>query len=256
MTQHCTKWDKKPITTPNSCPNSPHQLYLQSLMEIIPTEWPSSAPAKPTFVCVWIASLTTRLKLFGPSFTWWAEKWAAWVFHLEEENTESYRFVDWEDFHREFKEEFCPAHTNIAAVTHLESTSYFQNKCSINGYLNEFLDLISEASYTNNNTIVVKFHRGLDPCIQDAIATMTSRWPSDKVLFQWYNTAWTLDQNQVTNEAFWPSYHVPTSNPIPTQSHPPIPNVVCSSVNTHFIHLLEIPFPWTLMQLREKPLHS
>ena len=30
------------------------------------------------------------------------------------------------------------------------------------------------------------------------------------------------------------SCHVPTSNPIPTQSHPPVLNVVCPSVNTHF----------------------
>jgi hypothetical protein len=27
-----------------------------------------------------------------------AEKWAARVFYWEEENPESYRFVDWEDF--------------------------------------------------------------------------------------------------------------------------------------------------------------
>jgi hypothetical protein len=51
------------------------------------------------------------------------------------------------------------------------------------------LDLISEAGYTDNKTIVVKFHRGLDPCIQDAIATMTSGHPSDKIPIHWYNAA-------------------------------------------------------------------
>ena len=81
---------------------------------------------------------------------------------------------------------------------------------------------------------MVKFHRGLDPHIQDAVATMTSGQPSSKIPFQWYNAAWTLDQNQATNKAFWLSYHVPTSNPIPTQSCPPIPNVICPSVNAHF----------------------
>jgi protein involved in sex pheromone biosynthesis len=75
------------------------------------------------------------------------------------------RKVDWEDFHQEFKEEFCPAYTDIAAITHLKSTSYFQNKHSINEYLDKFLDLVSKASYTDNKTIVVKFHRGLNPCI-------------------------------------------------------------------------------------------
>jgi hypothetical protein len=64
------------------------------------------------------------------------------------------------------------------------------------------LNLNFEAGYTDNKTIVVKFCRGLDPHIQDAIATMTSRHPSDKIPMHWYNAAWTLDQNQATNEAF------------------------------------------------------
>jgi len=50
-----------------------------------------------------------------------AAKWAARVFRWEEENPESYRFVDWEDFRHEFKEEFCPAHTDMAAINRLES---------------------------------------------------------------------------------------------------------------------------------------
>ena len=63
---------------------------------------------------------------------------------------------------------------------------------------------------------------------------MTSGHSSNKVPFQWYNAAWTLDQNWVTNEAFQSSYCVPTSNPISTQTHPPIPNIACPSVNAHF----------------------
>jgi hypothetical protein len=79
------------------------------------------------------------------------------------------------------KEEFCPAHTDIAAINHLESISYFQNKCSINEYLNKFLNLISGAGYTDNKTIVVKLCRGLGPRIQDAIAIMTSGHFSNKI---------------------------------------------------------------------------
>ena len=105
---------------------------------------------------------------------------------------------------------------------------------TIDGYLNKFLDLIFKAGYTDNKTIVVRFHRGLDPYIQDVVATMTSGCPSDKVLFQWYNTAQTLDQNWETNEAFWSSYHVPTSNPIPTQICQPIPSTIHPLVNAHF----------------------
>jgi hypothetical protein len=123
---------------------------------------------------------------------------------------------------------------DIAAITCLESTSYFQNKGSVNEYLDKFLDLISEAGYTDNKTIVVKFHRGLDPHIQDFVAIMTSGCPSKEILFQWYNSAWTLDQNRATNEAFQSSYHVPTSHPNPTQICPPVPNVTCPSINVHF----------------------
>jgi len=92
-----------------------------------------------------------------------AAKWAARVFRWEEESPGSYRFVDWEDFRQEFKAEFSPAHTDIAAINRLESVSYFQNKRPVDEYLDEFLDLITEAGYTDPKTIVVKFRRGLEP---------------------------------------------------------------------------------------------
>jgi hypothetical protein len=142
---------------------------------------------------------------------------------------------------------------NIAAITHLEFTSYFQNKCSVNEYLDEFLDLIFEAAYTDNKTIVVKFHRGLDPRIQDSIATMTSGCPSNEIPFQWYNAAWTLDQNRAANEAFQSSYHVPTSHSNPTQIRPPVLNVTCSSINAHFRPSPGNPIPMDLDAARRKP---
>src|SRR6202789_1442450 len=126
-----------------------------------------------------------------------AAKWAARVFRWEEENSELYRFCDWEHFRREFKEEFCPAHTDIAAINRLESVAYFQNKRSINEYLDEFMDLVTEAGYTDNKTIVVKFRRGLDPHIQDAIATMTSGRPSDEIPSLWYNAVWIRTEPQM-----------------------------------------------------------
>ena len=45
-------------------------------------------------------------------------------------------------------------HINPQHITYHKSTLYFQNKHSIDGYLNQFLDLISKASY-----FVVKFLR-------------------------------------------------------------------------------------------------
>ena len=46
-------------------------------------------------------------------------------------------------------------------------------------YLDEFTDLITDARYTDLKTIVVKFRRGLDPQIQDAITTMAYGHLSD-----------------------------------------------------------------------------
>src|SRR6202522_3225017 len=164
-----------------------------------------------------------------------AAKWAARVFRWEEENVELYRFRDWEHFRQEFKEEFCPAHTDIAAINRLESVAYFQNKRSVDEYLDEFMDLVTEAGYTDNKTIVVKFRRGLDPHIQDAIATMTSGCPSDKILSLWYNAAWTLDQNRATNDAFWSFYRLPNFGYIPTQARQPVPGFSRFLVNSNVL---------------------
>jgi hypothetical protein len=181
-----------------------------------------------------------------------AEKWAARVFRWEEENSESYRFVDWEDFRQEFKQEFCPAHTDIVAINRLESVSYFQNKRSVDEYLDEFLDLVAEAGYKDNQTIVVKFRRGLEPRTQDAIATMTSGRPSDEVPSQWYNAARTLDQNRATNEAFRASYRVPASNPVPIQTRQPVPGLSRFPVNAHFRPSPGNPVPMDVDAARRK----
>ena len=181
-----------------------------------------------------------------------AAKWAARVFRWEEENPESYRFVDWEDFRHGFKEEFCPAHTDMAAINRLESITYFQNKRSVDEYLDEFLDLISEAGYTDNKTVVVKFRRGLDPRIQDAIATMTSGRPSDEIPSHWYSAARTLDQNRATNEAFRASYRVPNSNPISVQTRQPVPGISRFPVNAHFRPSPGNPVPMDVDAARKK----
>jgi len=106
----------------------------------------------------------------------WAAKWSAWVFQWEEqpENVGYHKFVDWEDFRDEFKREFCPVYADSVAINRLESTAYFQKSRSVDEYLDEFQDLIMEAGYSDLKTIVVKFRRGLDTQIQNAIATITA----------------------------------------------------------------------------------
>ena len=168
-----------------------------------------------------------------------AAKWAAQVFRWEEreKNKDRNRFLDWDDFWSKFWKEFCPSYTDTAAINKLESMAYFQWSRSIDDYLDKFQDIILEAGYFDPKMIVVKFHRGLDPQIQNAIATMASGRPSDMVPNQWFSAACTIDLNQATNEAFRSSYRTP--NPAPSQSrpaislHPPNFNAIQLPIQAH-----------------------
>ena len=84
--------------------------------------------------------------------------------------------------------------------------SYFQRTRSVDEYLDEFLDLITEAGYTDPKTLVVKFQRGLNPQVQNAVATMAAGRPSDTSPTHWYEAARNVDQNRASNEAFQSSF--------------------------------------------------
>jgi Retrotransposon gag protein len=137
-----------------------------------------------------------------------AAKWTARIFRWEElpENIGYKRFLDWEDFRDEFKKEFTPAHVDSLAINHLETTAYYQKSRSLNDYLDEFRDLITDSGYTDPKTIVVKFRRGLNPQIQNAVVTMASGRPSDTDPTRWYELACTVDENRATNEVFQSAY--------------------------------------------------
>jgi len=152
-----------------------------------------------------------------------AAKWAARVFKWEEENAGAHKFLDWDDFKSEFRKEFCPANSDAAAINKLESTAYYQKARSVDDYLDEFLDLIAESGYEDPRTLVVKFRRGLDPQIQNVVATMTHGRPSDIAPTAWYEAARNVDQNRASNEAFRSTLRPPTQ-PSPrlstiTQAH-------------------------------------
>src|SRR5882762_6204744 len=79
---------------------------------------------------------------------------------------------------------------------------YGGDRKDLDDYIDEFQDLITESGYTDPKTIVVKFRRGLNPQIQNAVATMASGRPSDTDPSRWYEVARMVDQNKATNEAF------------------------------------------------------
>ena len=82
--------------------------------------------------------------------------------------------MDWDNFKSEFRKEFCPANSEATAINKLESTAYYQRTQSVDNYLDEFLDLVVESGYTDPKVLVVKFRRGLDPQIQNAMVTMAN----------------------------------------------------------------------------------
>jgi len=141
-----------------------------------------------------------------------AAKWSACVFQWEEqpENIGYHKFVDWEDFWDEFKESFFQSMQTQRPSTDWNPQLISKRVCSVDEYLDEFQDLITEAGYSDPKTIVVKFHQGLDTQIQNAIATMPSGHPSDMVPMDGYTAARTIDQNWATNEAFQSSYWTPS----------------------------------------------
>ena len=96
---------------------------------------------------------------------------------------------------------FSPLHSEAAATNRLEGTAYFQGRRTVNDYLDDFWDLISDSGYANPKTIVVKFRRGLNPTITDVVATMAAGRPDDLDPEVWYEAAIHIDQNQAANAA-------------------------------------------------------
>jgi hypothetical protein len=85
---------------------------------------------------------------------------------------------------------------------------------TLDKYLDKFQDLLADSGYTNPKTTVVKFRRGLNTQIQNAIATMVTSRPLDTNPEGWYGMARTIDQNCAANEAFGFSHRTPTPAPV------------------------------------------
>ena len=164
-----------------------------------------------------------------------AAKWAARIFRWEEENGGYSRFLDWDEFWTEFRKDFWPAHADASTINTLESTSYYQKARGVDDYLDEFLELVSESGYTDPRTIVVKFRKGLDPQIQNMIATMPYGQPLDTSPENWYKAAKNIDQNWEANKAFQSASH-PISCPA-SHSIPPTMTKAPPSGNSALVNL-------------------
>ena len=98
-------------------------------------------------------------------------RWSKNLFR-QEVDTSIFPIQSWADFERQFQSQFFPVNAEADAVNALEGSSYYQGNRTVDNYLDCFLTLVSDAGYTDPQTLVVKFRRGLKMNIQGQIATM------------------------------------------------------------------------------------
>ena len=85
-----------------------------------------------------------------------AAKWSKNVFH-QEANTGVFPIQIWGDFKQQFRLHFLPVNAEADMINTLEGTSYHQGNRTVDDYLDSFQALVSNASYTDLQTVVVKF---------------------------------------------------------------------------------------------------
>jgi len=75
----------------------------------------------------------------------------------QEANTGIFSIQTWGDFEQQFRLHFFPANAEADVINMLEGTSYHQGNWMVDDYLDSFQALVSDAGYTNPQTLVVKF---------------------------------------------------------------------------------------------------
>jgi hypothetical protein len=102
----------------------------------------------------------------------------------------------------QFIEEFCLEDKGTCARVKLEGSKFYQGKRSVSEYVDEFQEVVEISEYTDELGIVMKFRRGLDVEIQNAIAKSRVDRPKDNDLEGWFAAAQTLDLNRQANDTF------------------------------------------------------
>ena len=120
-------------------------------------------------------------------------RWSENLFR-QEVDTSIFPIQSWAHFEQQFRSPFFPVNAEADAVNALEGSLYYQGNRTVNDYLDSFLTLISDARYTDLQTLVVKFCQGLKSNIQGQIATMPFGQPANTDLEAWYAAAQRIDQ--------------------------------------------------------------
>jgi len=130
-----------------------------------------------------------------------AAKWSKNVFR-QKADTGVFPIQTWGEFEQQFQLHFFPVNAEADTINSLEGTSYHQGNRTVDDYLDSFQALVSDAGYTDLQTLVVKFRQGLRLGIQNQITTMPYGRPADTDPDAWYRAARKIDQARLANEAF------------------------------------------------------
>ena len=77
----------------------------------------------------------------------------------------------------------------LAALTRLKGTSWYQGKDLVEDYIDRFSELVDIAEYSDDKTIVIKFRKGLDSDVQNMVATLGERAPGIDEPERWFEAA-------------------------------------------------------------------
>jgi len=163
-----------PITT-SPPPVNPPSLVLSALTKQRMRPKHSSPPnfsGEQTSGRAFLNSCTLYLRLAPEQFSCDEEKifWtliffkdghaARWSENLfcQEADTGIFLIQSWADFEQQFWSQFFLVNAEADAVNALEGSLYYQGNRTVDDYLDSFLTLVSDAGYTDPQTLVMKFY--------------------------------------------------------------------------------------------------
>jgi hypothetical protein len=111
-------------------------------------------------------------------------------------------FTSWTKFTVEFTSIFCPENKVTMTLMTLESDWYYQGKQNIDTNTNEFQELITLSGYIDPIAMMLKFHQGLQPTIQNKITESGTDQPMDNDLKGWIKATRRFNLNRLVNDVF------------------------------------------------------